>query len=173
MLKRRVAVLTLVALLAPAIIAAQDVGPTTVFLVRHAEKAAQPAADPPLTAAGHERAEALRRTLAEAGVTAIYSSEYQRTRLTVEPLAAAIGLEVVEFPAGDSAGLARRIESDHGGGVVVVAGHSNTVPDIIEALGAGHVAPIDEDEYDNLFIVSIQSNGSASVSTLKYGAPGY
>ncbi len=171
MLKRCLVLLTLVALVAPAINAAQDAGPTTVFLVRHAEKAAQPVDDPPLTAAGRERTEVLVRTLAEAGVTAIYSSEYQRTRRTVEPLAMALGLEVVELPGADFEGLARRIKSRNAGGVVVVAGHSNTVPEIIEALGAGHVAPIDDNEHDNLYVVTIETGGSARVITLKYGAP--
>ena len=39
---------------------------TTVFLVRHAEKAAEPAQDPPLTEAGKARAEALARLLSGA-----------------------------------------------------------------------------------------------------------
>ena len=171
MLKCCLGLFTLVAVFAPAIDATQDAGPTTVFLVRHAEKAAQPVDDPPLTAAGRERTEELVRTLAEAGVTAIYSSQYQRTRLTVEPLARALGLEVVELPGGDFERLARRIKSRDAGGVVVVAGHSNTVPEIIAALGAGHVTPIDDDEHDNLYVVTIETSGSARVSTLKYGAP--
>jgi len=153
---------------------------TTVMLVRHAEKAAAgdpefagaSAADPPLTAVGRARAEALAQTLAEAGVTALYASQFQRTRLTVRPLADALGLEVQQFPAADVAGLAELVIREHVGGVVVIAGHSNTVPALVEALGAGAVAPIEESwEYDNLYVVSIDGDGGARVVTLKFGAP--
>ena len=157
----------------------QDRGLTTVILVRHAEKAATgdpefegaSSNDPPLTAAGNRRAAVLAQTLAEAGVTAVYASEYQRTQLTVQPLAVALGLEVVELPAADTAGLAARVVAEHAGGVVVIAGHSNTVPRIIEALGAGPIAAIEDAwEYDNLYFVTIGSDGSARVATLKFGA---
>jgi len=153
---------------------------TTVMLVRHAEKAAAgdpefagaSAADPPLTAAGRARAGALARTLAEAGVTAVFASQFQRTQLTVRPLAEALGLEVQQFPAADVTGLAELVARDHAGGVVVIAGHSNTVPALVEALGAGAVAPIEESwEYDNLYIVTVDGDGGADVVTLKFGAP--
>lgn len=152
---------------------------TAVILVRHAEKAAEgdpeydPAApaDPPLNAAGRERAEALARTLHEAGVTAIYSSEFARTHQTVAPLADALGLQITTHPARDTAGLVERISAGPSGGTVVIAGHSNTVPAIIEALGAGTVEAIEEEwEYDNLYFVVVEVPGKARVSTLKYGA---
>ncbi len=154
--------------------------PTTVFLVRHAEKvgpgdpefATASPSDPPLNASGVARAEELVRTLGEAGVTVIYSSPFERTRATVRPLAARLGLEVTEHPAADVTGLVERIGAENHGGVVVIAGHSNTVPALVEALGAGPVPPIEEAwEYDNLYIVTIEAPGRALVSTLKYGAP--
>lgn len=153
---------------------------TTVFLVRHAEKAVpgdaefnpQDPADPPLNAAGRARAEALARTLEEAGVTAIFASEFARTQQTVAPLAARVGLEVTVHPAGDTAGLAELVATAHVGAVVVISGHSNTVPALVEALGAGAVNPIEEAwEYDNLYVVSIEAPGHAQVSTLKFGVP--
>ncbi len=160
--------------------AALQAATTTVFLVRHAEKAGPgdpefvgtSPSDPPLNASGVARAEELVRTLGEAGVTAIYSSPYERTRATVRPLAARLGLGVTEDPGADVTGLVERIEADNRGGVVVVAGHSNTVPALVEALSAGTVPPIEEAwEYDNLYIVTIEARGPARVSTLKYGAP--
>ena len=45
--------------------------PTVVLLVRHAEKEAQPAQDPPLTDAGSARARALVAVARDAGVSAI------------------------------------------------------------------------------------------------------
>src|SRR6185369_592218 len=51
---------------------------TTVYLVRHAEKAAAPAADPPLLEAGNKRAQELARTLGNAGIKAIFTSQFLR-----------------------------------------------------------------------------------------------
>src|SRR5688500_9156051 len=70
----------------------------TVFLVRHAEKAAEPREDPPLTDVGRARADALARALGDSGVKAIYTSQYVRTRATAEPLAARLGLTPVVLP---------------------------------------------------------------------------
>ena len=64
----------------------------TVFLVRHAEKATEPASDPPLSAAGMQRADTLVHLLANAKPVAIYTSQYQRTQLTAKPLADAVGI---------------------------------------------------------------------------------
>ncbi|MGD8815691.1 MAG: phosphoglycerate mutase family protein [Acidobacteriota bacterium] len=154
-------------------------GTTTVFLVRHAERAApgdpefdpSDPSDPPLNAAGRARAQELARVLEEAGVTAVYASQFKRTQQTVEPLAQRAGVPVTVHDARDSAGLAALIARGDAGGVVVVAGHSNTVPELIEALGAPPVAPIEDAwEYDNLFVVTRGDAGEATVQTLKYGA---
>ena len=60
--------------------------PATVFLVRHAEKAAQPAGDPPLLESGLKRSSDLARILKKSGIRAVYASQYLRTRQTAEPL---------------------------------------------------------------------------------------
>jgi len=143
---------------------------TTVYLVRHAEKSQTPEADPYLNADGEGRAEDLLHVLEEAGVTAVYATQYRRTQDTVRPLADFLGLEVEILSADESTILVETIQRDHQGGVVVVCGHSNTVPQIIEALGAGVVEPIEEaHEYDNLYVVRLLEGGAAQVTTLKYG----
>jgi hypothetical protein len=47
--------------------------------------------------------------------------------------------------------------------MVLIVGHSNTVPGIVASLCGCEVASIDEDEYDHRFIVAIDANGSAQV----------
>jgi hypothetical protein len=61
------------------------------------------------------------------------------------------------------------ILSNHAGQTVLVIGHSDTVPDIINRLGAGSVPVIDDSEFDNLFVVKVFSQARASVTRLKYG----
>ena len=157
--------LTLAAALPPA--TADDA--IAVYLVRHAEKATHPANDPALTVAGEARAATLARMLIDAGVTAVYASQFQRTQLTVQPLADQTGLDVMVLDAGDVPGNARHILDEHPGGIVVIAGHSNTVPDLVEALGGTAPGPIDDSVYDNLFVVILAKDGSATTLHLRYG----
>jgi phosphohistidine phosphatase SixA len=141
----------------------------TVLLVRHAEKAADAGDDPPLTAAGRARAAELARMLAASGVTAVYASEWQRTQETVAPLAERLGLTPEIVPAGETNALARKI-LDRGSGAVLVAAHSNTIGPIIEALGGDPIPPIDETDYDDLFVVTVLGPDKATVLHLTYGA---
>jgi len=57
------------------------------------------------------------------------------------------------------------------GSVVFVAGHSNSVPPVISALGGGSLPEIPEQEYDNIFIVTVQRFRPTRVMKLKYGNP--
>jgi phosphohistidine phosphatase SixA len=149
---------------------------TTIILVRHAEKQAQ-AGDPPLSSAGQARAEALARMLADAGVIGLSATPYRRTRLTLEPLAERIGLEVeidpvdLSDPERYAAELAGSLLERFRGGVVVVAGHSNTIPLLLEALGVTGPGNLDEDEYDDLFVVYVATGAPPSVLHLHYGEP--
>jgi broad specificity phosphatase PhoE len=148
-------------------------GPTTVVLVRHAEKAA-PKGDPPLSEAGAARAEELARTVGALGVDALFATQFRRTRDTLEPLARRSGVDVTVAPVErveDSAReLAATILRDHRGGVVVVAGHSNTVPAIIAALGGEPPDSIADGRYDDLFVLVIDGDRVVTMN-LKYGAP--
>lgn len=143
---------------------------TTIILVRHAEKNIEPTnPNPDLSPAGRARAEELVRVLRNAGVTAIYATQYGRTQQTVQPLATALGLPVRNVDSGNTAELVRQITLDHRGGVVFLAGHNNTVPEIIKALSGESLPTIPETEYDNMFVVTIYQSGRAKTTRLKYG----
>lgn len=111
--------------------------PAVVFLVRHAEKAPAPPKDPALTEVGATRALALRDLLADAGVTHLFASEFVRTQATVAPLAQRLGKEVVVFGAARPEELLAQLRALPAGAVAVVAGHSNTIPALVRALGGG------------------------------------
>lgn len=150
-------------------VSAQAQEPTTVLVVRHTEKVSN-ASDAVLSDAGWERARELRRVTADAGVTVLFASQYVRAQQTLEPIASELGLEVQVHDARDSEGLARRLLHDHAGEVILVSGHSNTVPEIVAALGAPEPPPIDDSEYDNLYVVSVGADGkAASVLHLRFG----
>jgi broad specificity phosphatase PhoE len=141
---------------------------TTIILVRHAEKSTTPKDDPILTDAGKTRAENLARMLRAAGVKAIYSTNYQRTRSTAEPLAKQLSITPVILDAKDSSLFSKTIREKNAGQTVLVVGHSNTIPEIIQGLGGPAMEEIDETVYDNLFIVTMPKEGKPAFLNLKY-----
>ena len=168
-LRRSWRVVAAILLLAAARVAAAQA--TTVILVRHAEKAAQPANDPGLTAAGEERARDLAQLARDAGVTAVITTQYARARATAQPIASALRItpEVVEARGTSHAQDVANAVRAHAGGVVLVVGHSNTIPAIIAALGAPQPPPICDPEYDNVYIVTVPASGPAHVIRAHYG----
>jgi phosphohistidine phosphatase SixA len=145
-----------------------------IVLVRHAEKAAAPSDDPPLTAAGVKRAQALAAALRDAGVTAIITTQLRRTRETAQPLASARSLtpEVVPVRGGEAGAHAEAVAAavrKHAGGVVLVVGHSNTIPAIIAALGGPHLPDICESVFANLFVL-LPGAREARLVRSRYGA---
>jgi broad specificity phosphatase PhoE len=151
-------------------------GPTTVLIVRHGEKASQDA-DAPLSDAGRQRAVALAETAADAGVAAIYSSQFTRTKDTARPLSERTGVAVTEFPVnlsdpGDyGKRLATEILAKHAGQTVVVVSHQNTIPALVEGLAGRGEAPLGDAEYDRLTIVTVLPGGAAHQIVARYGAP--
>lgn len=145
---------------------------TTLIFIRHAEKADN-GKDTHLSPDGHLRAEALKNTLSEVDVTAIYCTPYNRTRQTVTPTAEAKAIKIEEYPTTKPYGeFTKEILAAHKGKIVLIVGHSNTVPEILKALTNNSFAvSIEEHQFDNLFIVTIPSDGTASVLPLKYGKP--
>jgi phosphohistidine phosphatase SixA len=132
----------------------------TVFVVRHAERADQAeggtmsSTDPDLSAAGHARAESLALMLKDAGVRSIFVTQYKRTQQTAAPLAKTLGVTPVEVGARDLDQLAAKVRAATAGHVLVV-GHSNSVPNLLKALGIDAGIAIADDEYDNLFVVAL------------------
>jgi broad specificity phosphatase PhoE len=115
-------------------------------------------ADPLLSAAGEARAAKLAALLADAGVTAIFTTEFKRTQDTGKPLAAKRGLKTEAHPAKDTAGLIAKIKKDHATGVVLIVGHSNTVPDIVKAF-TGKVITMKDEEYDAMYVLTPSAAG--------------
>ncbi len=152
---------------------AQD-GPSLVVLVRHAEKAAQPADDPSLTDAGRERAAALAMAVAHAPPSAMVVSSRKRTAETGVPIATTFGITptVVSLDGGAAAhiaAVAAAVRSQRG--VVLVIGHSNTIPAVITALGGPALPDICDASYNLLFTLLLAKDGRpAQLVVSQYGA---
>jgi broad specificity phosphatase PhoE len=149
---------------------------TTIIFVRHAEKAAMPVDDPGLSEAGQRRVAELTRQLRDAdvvaGIDAIYSTPFRRTQETAQPIADALDLPINTYDPSDTEAVLERILKNHKGKIILVVAHSNTVPVLIANLGASKkVPPIQEDEYDNIYIISIPWFGKTKTIRLRFGEP--
>lgn len=140
---------------------------TTFILVRHAEKdLTQSTDDPDLAEEGKLRAERLKTLLEEAEVTAIYSTPFKRTTQTVQPLAEATGREVITYNPMDFEGFAK-IVKENNGGRIVVAGHSNTIPQLMNfLLESDQYQVLEEGQYGQVFILTLQQVGDGTVLVL-------
>lgn len=137
-----------------------------VFLVRHAEKASN-AKGGLLTDEGHERAQCLGRLLADADIHKIFATEVTRTQQTADPLSAILGLKPTIMDPYDIKGIVAQLQSDTNENILVVA-HSDTLPQILNALGAGKTK-IHKNEFDRLFVFHYDDGGKqGSVTTLRY-----
>ena len=178
--------------------------PTTIYVVRHAEKATGD--NPPLTEAGRARAAYLADVLRDIELNAVFTTDLCRTAQTVDATAHAAGLplQTVRLAGVDlascmpqlTASLAPLEPSDDAEGRLVaelrdlpwgshalVAGHSNTIPSLLEALGVESLCPetypLDEQgrcwlphhAFDNLFVVSLPKRGPAMLQQIHYGTP--
>lgn len=148
---------------------------TKLFIVRHADKL--PAGDG-LSAAGTARAKELKRVLALAGIDSVFSTNFNRTKNTVQPLADLVGVSVKLY-ATESEVVTRILQGSRGKRLLV-AGHSNTVANLIQNCGCtppATINPIPDTQFDNLFLVLVQKvsvNGAETskceLIRMKYGA---
>lgn len=148
-------------------------GPGRVLLLRHAEKSASTAADPALSAAGQQRARQLAEQVAGHEVGALITSPLRRSRDTALPLAGARGLSIqtVSFAGGTAAhvqALAAAVRAQSVSTVLVV-GHSNTIPALIEALGGPAQLPICESAYSHLFTLHLAADAPPQLEHAHYG----
>jgi len=150
-----------------------------IFVVRHAEKAPTPVEDQALSADGLTRAAALDAALRPVQVTDVVVSHLQRTRLTASVLIARTGARVHVVPI-TAAGVAphvravsdtvRAIMRLSGQGSVLVVGHSNTVTQIVEALGGPRFASLCDTQYSQLFTLRPATDGVMTVARATFGA---
>jgi 2,3-bisphosphoglycerate-dependent phosphoglycerate mutase len=157
----RVLLLALVAFALVTVNAVAQTDATVVYVVRHAERAEDGTRDPPLSEAGRARAALLAEMLRDAGITHIHTTDYKRTRATGAPTSRDTGREMVLYDPGDLDALASELRRTPGRHLVL--GHSNTTPDLVESLGGDAGSPIDEMEYDRLYIVTLTPGGATTV----------
>jgi broad specificity phosphatase PhoE len=149
--------------------------PSMVVLVRHGEKATVGGSDPSLSEAGVARAQALAGALTMLTPNAIVVSSLKRTGETAAVVVSKTGVVPTVIPidgggAAHVAAVAAAVRAARG--IVLVVGHSNTVPAIVTALGGPSLPDLCDASYATLFVLTPgQAGAAAQVVRAQYGAP--
>ncbi len=142
--------------------------PKTIYIVRHAEKQLTQDADPNLAQVGMFRSIKLSQILADKEIKHIYSSNYQRTRQTAKPTSDDLRIPVQIYDPGKQKEFAEVLKGLDGN--VLVVGHSNTAPRLVNILlgEEGKYPDLEDVEYDNIYIVSLEpETASVEIKTFK------
>ena len=141
--------------------------PKTIYIVRHAEKQLS-GNDPELSVAGNARARKLAQILADQSISHVFSTDYQRTRLTAAPTASEAGVEIEIYDPKDHDALAEQLRSLEGN--VLVVGHSNTVGQVANYfVGDGEkFQDLGDSEYNFIYEVTLEKDGNSVVVRKTY-----
>lgn len=146
---------------------------STYYIVRHGEKV-DGSADPALSIEGQQRAETLKKLLADKKITQVYSTNYQRTTNTAKPLADALNVTIQKYDPRNQKPFIEDLKKIEGKNILIV-GHSNTIRHIANGLYEKDTLTkdLDETDFDNLYIVKRQTSPKKKLSfTAKtYGKP--
>ena len=135
----------------------------TLYLVRHAEKVSDDSGDPVLTQAGKTRSDQIANWLKDKDIQEIWSSDYFRTRDTAKPLASMLGLELNIYDPRNQAVLVEALlENQH---TALIAGHSNTIPELARLICACYIEDMEDSEYDRMIVI-LMTDGETRVKTL-------
>jgi len=144
-----------------------DVGVTSVFFLRHAEKEKNEK-DPNLTATGQKRADLLKQFFKSVELSAIYSTNFRRTIQTATPTAKDQNLQILSYNHKTPEVFLNQILKEQAMNKILVVGHSNSTPTLINSLiGQEGFPQINEKEYDNLFLVNLDKDRQAEVIHLR------
>jgi broad specificity phosphatase PhoE len=154
-----------------AILASAANAQEALILVRHAELLSSPMSGPkqvPLSEAGADRARRLASLLKDAGIDAIYVTDFVRTQKTAEPLSQELHKPLTMIAKGDPRQLLERLRASRDAHAVLVVGHSDTLPGLLKTLGYPGDIKIEAQDYGNIFVVMQKSDGAPAFLRLRY-----
>ncbi|MFY8089937.1 MAG: phosphoglycerate mutase family protein [Chitinophagaceae bacterium] len=145
----------------------------TFILIRHAEKdttvqgSTTMNANPPLSKQGLKRAIKLVKALKKFTVDEIYSTDFTRTKTTVEPLSVKKEIEVKIYNHKQLKEFAKELVAKQNK-IIVIAGHSNSTPALVNLIIKKETYPaLDESVYNKIYIVT-QNGNDFSVEVREY-----
>jgi len=147
---------------------AQELPVSKIILVRHAEKANDDPRDPSLSEKGKQRAALLAGLLKDVPVDAFYATPYKRTTETIAVLAEANKKEVLKYNPMDKNGITALVQANRGK-TIVISGHSNTVPPMVNSLiGKNEYPLMDDSDYGKIWILVFKGEELIDRTVLNY-----
>lgn len=139
----------------------------TWYFVRHAEKT-HDKNDPALSTVGQQRALQLAEQVADAGIVAIYSTPYQRTQQTAQPLAERLNITVESYAASAPERLLQLLQQRQQTSLIV--GHSNTIPALVRLAG-GQANDLTEQQYGDIFVLEFSHGQLTTMRQMRVELP--
>ena len=141
---------------------------TKIIIVRHAEKADEGTKNPPLSEEGLQRAERLSSMLSDLKIDRLYATPFLRTNQTLTPLSKNFGIAIESYEASDAT-FAEQLLQKNKGKTVVVAGHSNSSPTLVNRLIKKEMyQKLDESVFSKIWILTFKGNELIDCGLLNY-----
>ena len=137
------------------------------YFIRHAEKDRSDPTNknPSLTIQGLERANKWAIFFKDKNIAAVYSTNYIRTQQTALPIAKEQNIEIINYTTKEL--ISEKFIANNKGKNIVIVGHSNTTPELVNILlGEKKYEDISDSENNNLFVVTLKKN-TATAETQK------
>ena len=144
----RIAAAALVLILAGCAYIAPIQPASTFYVMRHLHTP-EGAADPDLTAEGQRQAQLLANWFGTEPPATIFVSNTKRAQQTAAPLAAKLGITPIVYDPRNTAALMGEVMKEPP--PVLIVGHSNTVPDIVAALGGERPGPLVHEDFGDVW----------------------
>ncbi|MCB9309790.1 MAG: histidine phosphatase family protein [Lewinellaceae bacterium] len=140
------------------------------YLTRHAEKDTVNKQDPILTSAGLDRSAKLADILRGTRIDAIYSTLFMRTMLTVDSLADTKLMKILPYDNKNIRTTIQEIKASDNINRVLMVGHSNTIPSIVNSISKQTIfqSNFEENDYSNFVVVALYNDDKSQVYKLKY-----
>ena len=123
----------------------------SIYVMRHLHTP-KGATDPDLTAEGLRYAAAVSEWFRRDPPNVIYVSSTRRAQQTAAPLAQRLSITPKIYDPRDTPGLIAAVIKEPGS--VLIVGHSNTVPDIVAALGGARPGPLVHEDFGDIWHVA-------------------
>ena len=130
---------------------------TKIILLRHAEKEKDGSKDPKLSKEGMLRAEKLNFMLSDFSIDKLFATAYIRTQKTLGVISQTRNISISNYEARDR-NFAEQLVRNEMGKTIIVAGHSNTIPALVNALiKEDKYNDLSEEEYGKLWILTFSN----------------
>ncbi|MEJ8568610.1 winged helix-turn-helix domain-containing protein [Elongatibacter sediminis] len=143
---------------------------TRIYILRHTEQTDWESEDPGLSGAGIARANYWKTVLQHVEFERIFTTDFTRNIQTADILASDSGLEL-EYYYPLSFDVLKFLNTIRGQQVLII-GHSNTIPDMINRLiGETRYPPMSHLDYEQLFLITIGKDGDTISTQLHIETP--